>query len=58
MCEQGVLVGIPSLRDDLEVMNHTITLLKFRYIIKNTLMLNPFMHVLERHLVDEIAINN
>ena len=56
MCEQGVLVGIPNLRDEMEVMNHSISLSKLRYIIKNVLMLNPFMSVLERHIVDEIAL--
>ena len=52
----GVLIGIPSLRDDHEVMNASISLFRLRYLINEILMLNPMMHVLEKLIIQEIAL--
>lgn len=55
MCEQGIIVGIPAIREDHDVMIQTITLKKLRYMINEVLMLIGFQQAFERNLITEIA---
>ena len=55
MCEQGILVGIPAIRDDHDVMIQSISLKKLRYMINEVLMLIGFQQAFERNLITEIA---
>jgi hypothetical protein len=58
LCEDGVFVGISSLRDDHDVINSSISLFQLRYVLSNILNLTPFMDVVEKLLIAEIAFQN
>lgn len=55
LSEQNIFVGIPIVRDDLDVMSQCVKLKIVRYLIKDTLMLSGFLEAFERNVINEIA---
>ena len=54
--EQGILIGIGELRDDIELMNSRLSLLKLRHLVDDILMLEPLIKPIEKHLVQALAL--
>ena len=53
--ETGIFVGVANLKEDIEIIHEQIYLSKLRHMVVNVLQLHPFMKVMEKHIIEEMA---